>query len=371
MTTGDLLPVSDDSAPSGRLARAVAGLFPGYFALVMATGIVSIAGELLGWRAVAVALLAVNLPVYAILVLMTLARAVFHRRRLLADLADHARGSGFFTTVAGTCVLGSQCLIVGGWRGPAQVLLAAGLVLWAVVMYSFFTIVIVRRIKPSLERGINGAWLIATVATQSVAVLAITLRTPFGWPKEEVAFGAIVFFLIGCMLYLAIITLIFYRFTFVSLLSVALTPTYWITMGAVAITTLTGSALLLARDASPLLAELRPFLLGFTLFFWAAGTWWVPLLMMLGIWRHAVRRYPFAYDPQYWGMVFPLGMYAAATWRLAQALPFAPLEALARVFLPLALALWAITAIGLVRHLVHGGHHGDGPRALDAEPAAR
>src|SRR5690606_23214038 len=103
-----------------------------------------------------------------------------------------------------------------------------------------------------------------------------------------------------------------YRFTFLPLASANLTPPYWISMGAVAITTLAGANLLLSAGDSPLLEELRPFLKGFTLFFWAAGTWWIPLLVLLGAWRHLVRRLPLRYDPQYWGMVFPLGMYAAA-----------------------------------------------------------
>jgi tellurite resistance protein TehA-like permease len=345
------MPTADPPPPAGRLAAAVAGLFPGYFALVMATGIVSIAGHWLGWPRLARVLLAVNLPAYTVLVALTAARIVVFPRRLVADLADHARGSGYFTVVAGTCVLGSQCLLIAGWRGAAAVLFAAGLGLWFLVMYAFFTAVIVRDKKPSLEQGINGAWLIATVATQSVAVLALALGDPFGWPAEAVAFGALVLFLVGCMLYLAIITLIFYRFTFLPLESATLTPPYWISMGAVAITTLAGSSLLLAREHSPLLIELAPFLKGFTLFFWAAGSWWIPLLVLLGMWRHLVRRHPIRYDPQYWGMVFPLGMYAAATFRLSQALPFAPLEWIARLFLPLACAAWAATALGLARHL--------------------
>ena len=119
-------------------------------------------------------------------------------------------------------------------------------------------------------------------------------------------------------------------------------------MGAVAITTLAGSTLLLARERWPLLAELAPFLNGFTLFFWAAGTWWIPLLLLLGVWRHVWRRHPLRYDPQYWGMVFPLGMYTVATWRLAEALPFAPLATIARVFLPVALLAWLLAAAGLV-----------------------
>lgn len=331
----------------GRLSTAIAGLFPGYFALVMATGIVSISCQLMALPSLARALLAVNLAAYAVLMALTLARAVLHPRRMLSDLGDHARGSGFFTVVAGTNVLGSQCLRVAGWRGVAEVLWGAGLALWVVVMYAFFTAVIVRTKKPTLSEGINGAWLIATVATQSVAILGVALETPFGWPAPMVAFGALAFFFVGCMLYLAIITLIFYRFTFLELETAALTPPYWISMGAVAITTLAGSTLLLAAGSSPLLAELVPFLKGFTLLFWSAGSWWIPLLFLLGAWRHLWRRHPLAYDPQYWGMVFPLGMYSAATWRLAEALPFPPLTAIARPALVIALLAWFLTAMGL------------------------
>jgi len=339
----------------GRLAGAVADLFPGYFALVMATGIVSIACWLLALPRLAWALLAINLVAYAVLVLLTLARVAFYPERLAHDMEDHARGSGFFTAIAGTCVLGSQSLLVAGWRGFAAALWGVGLVLWVFVMYTFFTAVIIRTHKPSLADGINGAWLIATVATQSIAILAIGLGTPFGWPREVVAFVALVFFLVGCMLYLSIITLIFYRFTFLPLETAALTPPYWINMGAVAITTLSGSTLLLARDGSPLLVELTPFLKGFTLFFWSAGSWWIPLLLLLGVWRHVWRRYPLTYDPQYWGMVFPLGMFTAATVRLSQALPFAPLLGIAHLFLPLALVAWAATSVGLVRALASSG----------------
>ena len=333
----------------GRIAAGIVGLFLGYFALVMATGIVSIACQLLSLPMIARPLLALNVVAYVVLVGLTAARLVLFPRRVLADLGDHARGSGFFTLVAGTCVLGTQSLVVAGWRSLAEGLWGLGLVLWLVVMYGFLTAVIVREKKPSLAEGINGAWLLATVATQSVAILGLGLGDPFGWSRETVAFGALVFFLIGCMLYLSIITLIFYRFTFLELATAALTPPYWISMGAVAITTLAGSLLVLGAERSPLLTELLPFLKGFTLFFWAAGTWWIPLLLLLGGWRHVWRRHPLTYDPQYWGMVFPLGMYTAATFRLAQALPFPPLVALSRCVLPVALLAWLLVGAGLVR----------------------
>src|SRR5690606_14126655 len=120
---------------------------------------------------VALALLVVNVAGYAILSLMLLVRLAAYSKRVVRDLSDHERGPGFFTVVAGTCVLGAQLLLVASRPVAAFVLWLLGIVLWFVVMYGFFTAVVVREHKPSLETGINGAWLIAIVATQSVSIL--------------------------------------------------------------------------------------------------------------------------------------------------------------------------------------------------------
>lgn len=328
-------------------------MHPAYFGMVMATGIVSIAAHLLDMRLIGAGLLYANIAFYAVLWALTILRIARYSGSVIADFMHHGRCVGFFTTVAATCVLGSQVLIIQNAWGIAWALWLLGCALWAGLTYSIFPILTVKAAKPAIDAGISGGWLLAVVATQSVAVLGAQLAA--GAPLEAqpgLLFFCLTMWLGGGMLYVWIIALIFYRYMFFTFEPSDLAPPYWINMGAVAISTLAGAMLIVNAAHSPVLQEILPFIKGTTVAFWATATWWIPMLIILGIWRHICRRFPLRYDPLYWGAVFPLGMYATCTFRLTQAIDAPYLMVIPKWVIWIALGAWATTIAGLAHHLL-------------------
>jgi hypothetical protein len=126
---------------------------------------------------------------------------------------------------------------------------------------------------------------------------------------------------VGIVLYLVLVVIILLRLMVVEVTPEEMGPAYWIAMGATAISVRAAGGIL---DLPSHLAgfpvlELHPFAIGTSVVLCAFGTWWIPLLVLFGLWRHVVRGYPLAYEPRLWSMVFPLGMYTVASYTLGQA----------------------------------------------------
>lgn len=330
----------------------IAGLFPGYFALVMATGIIAIAAAQQELMGLAEALYAIAAVAYVVLVVLLVVRLAVYPRLVVTDLTSHLKGFAFLTVVAGTNVLGGASIVVHGWWGLGRGLWWVGLGLWAVLVYAALIPAVLKGPKPGLGDGINGTWFLLTVATESIAVLGALLLGRDG--GDLLAFTCLAMFFLGIVLYLIVMTMVFLRWTFHELSPTEADPPAWIAAGAVAITVLAGSNLLLARTASARVDRLGSVIEAFVILAWATATFWFPLMIAIGVWRHVLRRVPLRYHPSYWALVFPLGMYSAATFRMRAAVALDALAWLPRSSFVLALIAWAAAFSGLVILAVQG-----------------
>lgn len=339
------------------LEKRIKVLLPGYFAMVMATGIISIACLLKDFVVLGRGLFYLNIVFLVVLLSALIYRMIRYWPDVVVDFKSYQRGPGFFTLIAALCIMGNQVILFEGMSKLAMGLLIVAAIIWAFIIYGFFYNLTVTDNKKPLKEGINGTWLVIIVSIQAISVLISFVSDGLGAVSEIYLFIATCLFSVGCIFYLYLMSLIIYRISFFPLNAMELGAPYWINMGATAISTLAGSMLILHEKQFNFLVEIRPFLKGFVLLFWAAGTWWIPLLIVLGAWRHIVKKIKVpttaeGYDPTYWAMVFPLGMYVVSTFRLIEALDIAFLKIIPNGFIYIALFAWTAVMIGFVRQLL-------------------
>jgi tellurite resistance protein TehA-like permease len=331
---------------AGWVGREARTLDPGCFALVMATGIISNAFLLDGRREVSDVLFTVNLVAYPWLWLLTILRAARFGTALWADLLSPGRVFSFFTVVAATDVLG----IAVGMRGLTTVALLMwlfSLALWLVLIYLSFGVLLFVNTRNG-AKVIEGGWLIAIVGTQSLVILGaqVALLTPGAGPK--VLLLTYVLWVVGLALYGLFAAIFSYRVFFFDLKPSDVTPIVWLIMGAAAISANAGATLVVGNGAIHFLKSIQPFVDAMTFAMWAWATWLVPLLVLLGLWKHGIHRMSISYTPMLWCIVFPLGMYAVASMRLSHIAAIAALGALSSSVAFIALAAWAVTGMALL-----------------------
>jgi tellurite resistance protein TehA-like permease len=335
--------LSDEPLPEGLVARAVATLDPAYFAWVMASGIVSIGTSLLGYRVLSQVVFGITVAAFVILVVAYACRAIWFPGRFRKSLQDPTTAVSYFTVAAGTDVLGIRLAMAGHSLYTLGLSAAAALV-WLALTYGLPWSIVAGR-RPVLGQ-INGAWLIWVVATQSLSIAASILApvAPGAGLRDELPVVAVCLWGVGVMLYVILIVIIFLRLLVVEITPAEMVPAYWIAMGATAISVRAAAGILVLHGppATSMVSELRSFLVGLSFVLWAFGTWWIPLLVVLGIWRYLLRHYTRTYEPRLWSVVFPLGMYTVASYSLGRAANLDFMVSIARVWVFVGVVAWAI-----------------------------
>ena len=328
------------------LREGLRGMYPGYFALVMATGIVSNAFFYLSHDGLSDVLFAITLVAFPILLACFAVRVLTWPRAVWRDLVDPRLVFTFFTLVAAFDVVGLQ-LHLRGQDHVALGLWLGALTAWVALGYFSFAVLTFDEGQTGAD-VVHGGWLIAIVGTESLVLLGAPLAGEFGSLEDTIFVAVYALWGVGIVFYGIFVTLFAYRIFFLPVDASEMNPLFWVVMGAAAIATNAGSTLILTEPDLPFLLAMRPFVNGTTLILWAWATWWIPLLVIFGVWRHLVRRYPLTYAPMYWSLVFPLGMYAVATYRLSLASDFEPIEIFSQVMVWVALGAWLATMGGLV-----------------------
>ena len=325
--------------------RRAAGLFPNAFSLVMATGIVSIDGLTLGGAGIGWALFALNMVMWPLLWLAGFIRVGTDVRALVGELGQHRTGPAFLAVPAATAVLGSQFAAFPLARWLDVPLFAFSVALWAIMQYGFLAGVSEGRAKPSLEQGFSGQWLLLVVATQAVAALGAEVLKRTG-PAAGLTFICYALVLLGAIYYLLLGAVVLYRFGFVAMPPEDIIGPWWINEGAAAVTVLAGARLMVVPGLKIGTFAVRDLLAPIVVGFWADATFWIPLLVLLFAWKYLLRGQVLRYSVLLWSVVFPLGMYSAATLALADAYQIRFLHVLARLFFWIAFLAWCATFTG-------------------------
>lgn len=313
----------------------------------MATGIVSVALHLLHYEVFSLVLLVVAAVAYLTLIALTALRFGRHRTRFVNDLFEPRLNVGFFTFVAGTGVLGVR-VFEEGYLEAALVLWGVAVAAWVLLTYGIGTIFVIG-VEADLRRTISANWYLIVVATQSMSILATDLSRHFN--PHELLFAAFCLWVVGLALYVGVVLAVSARLLLARVRPSEFTPHYWISMGALAISSLAGSRLLAAAPRLDFLVALHGFIAGLTVAVWALAAWWIPLLVALEGWRVLGSEEGRRHDPRRWATVFPLGMFTVASAHLGAVIAVGALVTFARGFLWLAVAAWAVTAAATIRSL--------------------
>jgi tellurite resistance protein TehA-like permease len=306
----------------------------GAFNVVMATSIVSIAARQAGLHGISDGLLVVALLAFGPLAALDAAR-LQHPVTLLHRAAQPGRAFPALGFVADAAVLGTRVVTAAGlWRAVATLLLIVGAIVWLAIAAELG-----RRPRRVVTMRARAEWLLATVATEGLAILLAHLSSRLHWL-------AVTLWVVGGVLYVVVMALLARRVSRSGIRPHEFTPDWWIVMGAPAIFALAAATL----DRGGLSS-----VIGVSgLVAWAMASFWIPVLAAAELWRARALRPRFT--PERWTMVFPLGMYSAAGQLGGQVLGLAWMHAIGRDWLAVALTAWIALAAGEIHYSFRPRH---------------
>lgn len=283
---------------------------PNIFAVVMATGIVSIAAA-----DHHLDVISVPLAVLALLALPVLMYLTAVRWRTF-DMGDIDTVMALYTYVAACAVLTARCneyswsvwvfgpLAMAGWVSLAPLVVRR---MWRLGL-------------TGIRDRARGLWELASVATSGLAIV---------YMAGGILFAAIFFWVLALCVYVVMTSLVAWRAIVEPGVRRNVPADHWILMGAAAIATLAGEHIHSTLYPGPIADAV----LVVTVVTLALATVQILPLAVTG-WRQLNN----------WPAVFPLGMYSAASFAVAGETGWHALIVVSQVFFGIAFAAWLTAA---------------------------
>lgn len=324
-------------------------LYPGYFGLTMATGIIAIALDMFEITMLSNMMAIIALISWLTLLVIYIWRLIRFPKVVWAELINPTTTFIFFTFVAATNVVG-LLFYLHGFNQLALFCWIFAFLGWLSLLHCSFSILTIHRAERNLNI-VHGGWLICIVGTQSLVILGVNIVDQVGIYADYMMVGLYMLWGIGLILYTIFVTLFCYRLFFLNMEDEDYTPLMWVVMGAAAISANAGSALSFSEPIIPVLIALHPVVNAVSLLSWTWATWWIPLLVVIAYWKLFIRQMPLRYDPMQWNIVFPLGMYAVTSFQLSLSVGFEPMYWVSQIMVWVAIVMWCLIMLGLIHHV--------------------
>lgn len=316
----------------------------------MATGIISVALRLQDYLTLSKIFFVFTIITWLIMTILYSWRLIRFPKAVWENLTNPRTTFIFFTFVAATNISGIL-LHHHGYIFLALVCWVMAFIYWSALMYFGFASLCFAH-KDREVNVVHGGWLILIVGTQSLVLLGTKIAGDLGEYAAYMMVEIHMLWALGMIFYAIFVTLFCYRIFFMNMQANDYSPLMWVVMGAAAISANAGSSLLLTDPIIPLLVELRPSVQMISIMLWTWATWWIPLLVIIGLWKHFYKKIPLLYEPTMWSIIFPLGMYTVATNNLALSSEFTPLLHLSHAMLIVAVISWFLLMLFLFKSLV-------------------
>ncbi|CUR59500.1 putative transport protein [metagenome] len=343
---------------------AFASVGPNWFAWVMGTGIVAVAGATLPFRVPGLAGFATGmwLLATAVLVLVGIATAlhwILHPSIARSHLDDPVLGHFYGAPAMALMTVGAGALLTGVPVLGPQLAVAVSFALWvsgtaaglvtAVLLPS--RAFLARRVSPD---SANGCWLMPVVPPMVSAATGPLLipHLPTGQWQLTLQLVCSMMFGLSLIASLVVITMIWGRLVHHGVGPAAAVPTYWIVLGPLG-QSITAAHHLGATASYVLPAPYGPAFEAMGLVYgvpvWGFAALWCALATTLT--ARAVRTgLPFSLT--WWSFTFPLGTFVTGTSALAAVTGAVLLQVAAGLLYAVLLAAWSVVATRTARWLV-------------------